>query len=360
MSIRLISFSGIRNLIDTEIEPSQNLNLIYGDNGSGKSSFLESISILSTGKSYRAKKLAHCFSYKTDKMLIKAVIEDKVLGKAHIENFRMLESQQIMKINDVPVGTQAEVAHWLPIQQIDPTAFSLLSGAPEKRREFMDWGLFHVEQSFFPKWKLLRQQLKQRNVILKNKDKEFLQQWTSSFCLTSEQINESRKKYLQEFKPIFLKMCESLGIGDDLSLKFHQGWDENKSLQEILLRQEERDLQLGYTQSGPHRAEMKLKSQGFAASEVLSRGQQKLTVLALKLAQSELFYKQSGRKSIYLIDDLSSELDEKHMSLLFQYFAQLNCQIFITSIKKEDLIKNAQTDKTKLFHVEQGIIKQET
>lgn len=359
MSIRFLSFSGIRNLADTEIEPSQDLNLIYGDNGSGKSSFLESISILATGKSYRAKKLANCFSYQTGKMLISAKLEDKVLGQAHIENLRMLESQQIMKVNDVPVGSQAEVAHWLPIQQIDPSAFTLLSGAPEKRREFMDWGLFHVEQSFFSKWKLLKQQLKQRNIILKNRDKDFLKQWTASFCSTSEEINESRKQYLQNFEPIFLKMCENLGIGDELSLKFYQGWDESKSLQEILIRQEERDLQLGYTQSGPHRAEMKLKSHGFLASEVLSRGQQKLTVLALKLAQSELFHKQSGRKSIYLIDDLSSELDEKHMNLLFQYFGQLNCQIFITSIKKEDLIKNAQTDKTKLFHVEQGIIKQE-
>lgn len=359
MSIHFLSFSGIRNLIDAEIEPSTKLNLIYGDNGSGKSGFLESISILSTGKSYRAKKLAHCFSYKKNKMLIKAKVEDKILGEACIENLRMLEAQQIMKINEVPVGSQAEVAHWLPIQQIDPTAFSLLSGAPEKRREFMDWGLFHVEQSFFPKWKLFKQQLKQRNIILKNKDREFLEQWTASFCSTSEQINDSRKKYLQDFKPIFIKMCDSLGIGDELTLKFYPGWDESKSLQEILTRQEERDMQLGYTQSGPHRAEMKLKSHGFLASEVLSRGQQKLTVLALKLAQSELFYKQSGRKSIYLIDDLSSELDEKHMNLLFEYFAQLDCQIFITSIKKEDLIKNAHIDKAKVFHVEQGKIKQE-
>lgn len=359
MSISLISFSGIRNLSDTEIEPSKNLNLIYGDNGSGKSSLLESIGLLATGKSYRAKKIKHCFSFDVEKMCINMKIEDDAFGHAFIESLRNIDAQQIIRINSTPVGSQAEVAHWLPVQQIDPSTFSLLSGPPERRRELMDWGLFHVEQSFFSIWKLFKQQLKQRNILLKSKDEEFLSQWTSSFCITAEDINKKRKQYLQNFEPIFLQMCKKLGIGDDLNLKFHAGWDESKSLQEILARQEERDLQLGYTQSGPHRAEIRLTSNGFAASEILSRGQQKLAVAALKLAQSELFYQQTNRKPIYLIDDLASELDEKHIRLLFHYFVELDCQAFITSVKREDLIDNCQTKKIKVFHVEQGTIQEE-
>ncbi len=360
MSIKSLSFSGIRNLNNTELKPATALNLIYGDNASGKSSLLESIALLATGKSFRAKKIRHCFSYGEEKMLIKASIQDNVLGDAEIESLRNIQAQQIMRINDEAVGTQAEVAHWLPIQQIDPNTFTLLSGPPEKRREFIDWGLFHVEQTFFAKWKLFKQQLKQRNLLLKNKDNEFLSQWTHSFCNVAEEINNKRKIYLQEFEPIFLDMCANLGVNADIDIKFYAGWDSSKELEHILLKQQERDLQLGYTQSGPHKAEIKLTANGFSASEVLSRGQQKLAVAALKLAQSDLFYKQTERKPIYLIDDLSSELDETHIRLLFNYFAELDCQIFITSVKKEDLVNNCQTKDFKLFHVEQGIIKPET
>lgn len=360
MSIEFISFSGVRNLTDTEMMPTENLNLIYGDNGAGKSSLLETIGLLATGKSFRAKKIKHCFSYGEDKMLIKAKIQDKVLGEADIESLRNTQAQQIMRINQQAVGTQAEVAHWLPIQQIDPNTFTLLSGPPERRREFIDWGLFHVEQSFFTKWKLFKQQLKQRNVLLKNQDDEFLAQWTTSFCTVAEEINEKRNQYLKEFEPIFLDMCERLGVNAQLKVKFYAGWDSSKELAAILLKQQERDLQLGYTQSGPHKAEIKITADGYAASEVLSRGQQKLTVVALKLAQSDLFYRQTQRKPIYLIDDLSSELDTNHIRLLFNYFAQLNCQIFITSVKKEDLVNNCQNANFELFHVEQGVIKSET
>ena len=111
---------------------------------------------------------------------------------------------------------------------------------------------------------------------------------------------------------------------------------------------------LGYTQSGPHRAELRIKCDKQPAAEILSRGQQKTVVSALKIAQGSLFQQESGRQTIYLVDDLASELDEKHRFALCKLLEDLKCQVFITSIDKEKLTDVWKPVASKVFHVEHG------
>ena len=117
---------------------------------------------------------------------------------------------------------------------------------------------------------------------------------------------------------------------------------------------------LGYTQSGPHRAELRIRCGKLQAVEVLSRGQQKTVVAALKIAQGYLFQHESGRQPIYLVDDLASELDQSHRLALCQLLEDLKCQVFITSIEKEKLTDVWQPVASKVFHVEQGTIIEES
>ena len=119
-------------------------------------------------------------------------------------------------------------------------------------------------------------------------------------------------------------------------------------------------MALGYTQAGPHRAELRIKVDKQPAAEILSRGQQKTVVAALKIAQGALFQQETGRRTIYLVDDLASELDEKHRFALCKLLEDLKCQVFITSIDKEKLTDIWQPVASKVFHVEQGQVSEDS
>ena len=129
---------------------------------------------------------------------------------------------------------------------------------------------------------------------------------------------------------------------------------KNKSCSEVLNRQQERDLVLGYTQAGPHRAELRIKVDKQPAAEILSRGQQNRGRSAEDCTGCAVSSR-NGRRTIYLVDDLASELDEKHRFALCKLLEDLKCQVFITSIDKEQLINCWHPQQSKVFHVEQAI-----
>jgi len=145
---------------------------------------------------------------------------------------------------------------------------------------------------------------------------------------------------------------------DGLALSYYRGWDKERSLVDVLTDSLIRDQQLGHTQAGPQRADLRLRLAGNNAADILSRGQQKLVVCALHIAQGYLLT-QAGRSScVYLVDDLPSELDEQHRRALCRLLEGLGCQVFITCVEPEALRDNWQADtKVALFHVEQGQIK---
>jgi DNA replication and repair protein RecF len=358
MPIRHLRISGVRNLQPLVFDPHPNVNFIYGDNGSGKTSILESIALMASGKSFRTSQLKHVMSHEHDRIEMRVGIEDPDRGDCEMESLRLRGGDHLLKLNGSILTSQAEAAHWLPVQIIEPNTFKLLSGSPEERRAFIDWGVFHVEQGFMEQWKTFRKHLKQRNAVLKQKQAEWLDVWNSGFIEGAEAIDTQRQAYLARFKPEFIRILNELDPAISVTLAYYPGWEKDSQLTDILERQQERDMVLGYTQSGPHRAELRIKCDKQPAAEILSRGQQKTVVAALKIAQGSLFQQESGRQTIYLVDDLASELDEKHRFALCKLLEELKCQVFITSIDKEKLTDVWKPISSKVFHVEHGDLKQ--
>lgn len=354
MPIRQFSVSGLRNLKPLIMSPHPNVNFIYGSNGSGKTSILEAITLLASGKSFRTHQLKHVLAFGSDRIETRSDVSDPILGDGRIDCLRTRQSETLLKMNGSVLTNQAEAAHWLPVQVIDPTTFRLLSGSPEDRRSFIDWGVFHVEHSFIECWKRFKQQLKQRNSALKQQDHEWLTIWTEGFIEAADQVNEYRQSYVERFLPVFHKYLQRMDTDFEVDIQYYPGWDKQLTLSEALKKQQERDLQVGFTQSGPHRAELKIKIGKVSAVEVLSRGQQKTVVAAMKLAQGSLFQRETQRAPIYLVDDLASELDEKHRFALCRLLEELNCQTFITSIDKEKMTDVWKPESSKVFHVEHG------
>jgi len=130
-------------------------------------------------------------------------------------------------------------------------------------------------------------------------------------------------------------------------------------LADVLASSLERDRSLGHTQSGPQRADLRLKVGNHNAAEVLSRGQQKLVVCALRIAQGHLVSETKRGQCIYLVDDLPSELDAQHRLALCKLLEQLNCQVFITCVDSS-ILQEGWHEQTpvSMFHVEHGQITQ--
>jgi DNA replication and repair protein RecF len=362
MPIRQLNIQGVRNLAPLDITPSPLVNFIYGDNGSGKTSVLEAIHLLAAGKSFRSTQVKQVLSHEQDRCEILIRIADAVDVCAPLRDLfhlRLKNGDHLFRLDDSLLSAQSQVAALLPVQVIEPNTFRLLSGSPEDRRQFLDWGVFHVEASFIDEWRLFRQTLKQRNSALKQNEPEWLDVWNQGFIESSLKIDQFRKQYLKQLAEQFQQTLHSLDPELDVRLNYYPGWERDSDLAQILERQKERDIQLGYTQAGPHRAELRITVNKIPAAEVLSRGQQKTVVSALKLAQGIVFKQQTGRAPIYLVDDLASELDARHRLALCQVLEDLKCQVFITSIEKNQLMDGWAPADFKVFHVEHGQIQEE-
>ena len=215
-----------------------------------------------------------------------------------------------------------------------------------------------MEHLFLGYWRHTLKSLQQRNSLLKKQaSAEEISPWTQELARYGELIDQLRDSYLQRLAPVFEQMLEALIPLKDLQLTYERGWNKDKPLAKVLEESLTRDLYIGHTGFGPHRAELKFTINKLDASQVLSRGQQKLLVCALKLAQGSLLAQEKNQQCIYLIDDLPSELDRKNRQKVCRLLEELGSQVFISCVEAEDLIscwENIQ--ERRLFHVKHGKI----
>jgi DNA replication and repair protein RecF len=246
------------------------------------------------------------------------------------------------------------------LQVINSDSFNLLLGSPGHRRQFLDWGVFHVEHQFHGVWQRFQRVLKQRNSLLRHgkiSDAE-LYPWDRELSEAGEVVDEQRARYFEDFEPLFQRLLPRLSpdLGG-MELRYRRGWDKNSPLQKALDGSAKADREQGFTHVGPQRADIKVLVDGHAASEILSRGQQKLVVCALKLAQGQLLTQRKGRSCLYLVDDLPAELDRQHCRRVAEVLMELDTQVYITCIDTEELAgawPEEWLGNSAMFHVEHG------
>jgi DNA replication and repair protein RecF len=186
-----------------------------------------------------------------------------------------------------------------------------------------------------------------------------LRAWTAEFSARSEEVDAYRRAYLGKLGPYFQQVLTTLipGMANAIELVYQRGWDGEAELLSILARTQELDRKYGATQSGPHRAEIAIRHNGVRASELLSRGQAKLLVIALKISQGQLLANTSGYQCIYLADDLAAELDQKNRATVLSLLVSQKAQLFLTGVNKSDLLEGIDSSLLPAtFHVERGTI----
>lgn len=363
MLIRRLDISGIRNLLPVILDDIGSVNIFFGLNGAGKTSVLESVHMLSSARSFRSHKLNPLINNSQDKCVVYGEIRVGLDGyqPVGVERFKARGSGRsgTIKVAGQTVGSAAVLAENLPVQVISSDTFKLLEGAPIVRRQFIDWGVFHVEQSFHSVWKKVQRGLKQRNSLLRHGriDDQQLQAWTLDIVKYSENLDRLRQTYFDNFLPVFEDLLKRLVDLPDLSISYYRGWDKDRDLAEIYNESAPREIEKGYTIVGPHRADLKIKYKSMVAAEVLSRGQQKLVVCAMRVSQGLLLSRITGKKCVFLVDDLPSELDHNHRAALCGLLEEIECQVFLTCVDWKDVVSYwSPENKVKVFHVEHGKI----
>lgn len=354
-----LNIHNIRNLQHVGLEPGPHFNVFCGDNGSGKTSLLEAIYYLGFGRSFRTRLHNRVINHQEQSCTVHAQIQHETTQlSVGVQKSRSGESQIKLSGEQVTLNTIADL---LPLQLIYPDGHKLLNAGPQNRREFLDWGVFHVEHSFFQLWQRAQRALKQRNQVLKQTNVRYadVSVWDQELITVSPLIHEARKRFLEDLIPIISEMLDTMQLKFNLDINYFAGWDDQKELADIYKTVFPRDQQLGYTQYGPHKANISLKSSNKPAHDVLSQGQQKMVIYALKLSQSKLLHKIRNKPSIYLIDELPAELDQYKRKRLTALMADLSSQVFITGIEPESLQTFTETPGAKLFHVEHGQIKEQ-
>lgn len=358
VAVERLKIQQLRNLMAVDISPSSQVNLFFGENGSGKTSVLEALYILGLGRSFRSHKHKSLINRESvDFTLFSSLKSDK--GSVALGISRNIQGELLLKANGETVAAVADLANFLPLQLINADSFLLLEGGPIQRRQFLDWLVFHVEPRFFPLWKNQQTCLKHRNSLLRHDriDEQQLNIWDSELILLTDKIDQYRSKVFDLFLHQLQLLINDFIQMDGLTVGYYPGWSKDRTYAEVLATSRERDIAHGLTHFGSHRADLKIYLQSLAAAEVLSRGQQKLLVCAMKVAQGLVFQAVTGRKAIYLIDDLPAELDDKHREKLVFWLDKMQTQVFITGVKELDLRRLWSVDRDKqikVFHVEQG------
>lgn len=357
MSVEKLITKSFRNLKSQSLYFNADLNFILGDNGSGKSSLLEAIFFLGHGKSFRTNKAESMVHYNSNEFIVSIKSYSNMqLGIARNIEKGITE----IKLNGDKLSRLSDLAINFAVQIITPESFKLFFGGPKERRRFFDLGMFHVKHQFSNYWRDFSKVLKHRNACLRNKQQHnMLSYWTEQFCLLSQQIANERNDYLLKLKSELLIWLELLlpDIGNDISVQYLQGWNQKKELSDVLKANLEKDIELGYTSSGAHKFDIRFNIGRSPIENTLSRGQQKLFLLALTLAQAKLIENVKRVKPILLIDDVGAELDFQSRTALSTAIERLDCQIIISAIEKTVLEPIIPSDNNyKMFHVKQGEI----
>ncbi len=353
MHIAELEIDSLRILAEVRCTLDAATNLFQGSNGAGKTAILESIHLLATGRSFRSGGPRGLIRHGDSTLRVRIKLDSGLwlaLERSTTGGFRGRRGTD-------SVRRMSDLAKELPVQLLLPDAADLIFGSPDLRRSALDWGLFHVEQRFRELSSEYNQALRQRNALLRKSqlsgvrpDPE-LAVWTHKVAEVGERVTTLRGVYVSRLAATFGSVLRNLSPDLDLSIDYQAGHVPGsllKQLDEDTLR----EIKLGTTRFGPHRADLRIRALDRVAGSVLSRGQGKIAAFAIRLAQAQDLNDLRGISPVFLVDDLGAELDKAHNERLFVALRRLKSQVLATTA----LEQLPWGSDWQVFHVEQGVV----
>ncbi len=354
MSVALLRGENLRLYKKFQIEPHPVLNLIVGDNAAGKTSLLEALFLTARGRSFRAQNLAEvCGPAQAG---WNAFAETRNQTDIHKLGIGWTRDGTEMRLDQIKGVRIAEVVKAMPLQLIEPLSHRLLEEGPSYRRSFVDWGVFHVEHRFLEVWRRCQRALKQRNKSLREAlPGKAVSAWNRELVESSIELTAMRQAHVAEAAPIFQKEVADMLEQGRARLEWNQGWPADQDYAELLERNLAQHQRLGTTVQGPHRAELKITLADAKAKGRVSRGQQKMLVSAMVLAQAQVLRVHGVSAPVLLLDDFASELAPEFQNRLANALSRYPGQKFVTAFSMPDAFADGDS---KMFHVEHGTVRQ--
>jgi DNA replication and repair protein RecF len=354
MSLGTFRAERFRCLTAVEIELDPSANLFVGPNASGKTSLLEAAFFLSRGRSFRSRRREALIAQGADSFLVTGATSGS-MGAVAL-GVQAGRTATEWHVGGAVAGGIADLAEQFPAQVIDPEIHKLLEEGPGRRRRFLDWGVFHVEQGFLPTWRRYHQALRQRNAALKQDAGDAdLAAWEQELAVTGEALVTQRDRYLARLAAPLAEIGAGL-LDSPITLLHHAGWDRDGGLLDALASHRARDRRYRATQLGPHRGDVSVLIGNIPAKDHVSRGQQKLVAAALMLAQLEVQEQERPGRSALLLDDPAAELDQDNLARLMDRVRKLPAQLWVTSLKPDI---GSLIGSVRMFHVKHGDVRRQ-
>ena len=344
MPLQRLHLKNFRLFQDKTLKFSDGINLILGENGSGKTTVLESLNILLTGNSFRAKETKECIH--SDKefynVSAKGIFKGKDLSLVVENNHnKRLFSKRMLG------GLSVKKGELYFLQVVIAKNLKMIDGEPEIRREFFNDLMFHVKPEIKKLHNAYQKALKQRNRSLKKRlSNSEVSLWSKKLSALGLELSLEQYNFFKIFKEHTLESMEknvsndSFNYLDKLSLTFSKGWERSKKLEESLFESLVRDKALGYTSKGPHRMDYTFTVDNKKASSNLSRGQLKILILLVFLSSIKLLKDLVDTEILLMIDDLGSELDLNNLTSIVMKILESENQIILTGIEGEEMHKS--------------------
>lgn len=359
MFITSLKMQDFRNLQDTEIKPSMDINVIFGENAQGKTNLIEGIWLFSGNKSFRGAR---------DKELItlgreKSRMEIEFFSEEREQTAEIIiDVKRRATLNGVELKSVSSLSESIHSVVFSPEHLSLIKEGPKNRRNFLNTAILGLYPSYADIFKKYVRAMQQRNSILKdigryNSLYMFLEDYENILATLGARIISIRKRYLERLREYIPEIYEGISGGTEtLSVEyFSEFGDSREELLKALEGKRQEDIMNRTTSVGPHRDDIVFKINGLNAKNFGSQGQQRSIVLALKMAEAELINAVTGEKPIILLDDVLSELDEKRQNYLLNNIRDR--QVFITCC--ENSIES-KMKKGKSFKIANGRIEEKS
>lgn len=348
MPLESLQIRSLRCIEDLQLQTHARWNWLVGANGAGKSTVLEALHILGTGQTWRHGPRNLLRDGKSE-YLLSARMPDHFLA------LRRRGEEREIRYDGESIRSAWELLDIMPLQSLHSENSHFVAGSAEDRRRIMDWGIYYVDAHYGQIFREYRRALAQRNAWLKQPHGQ--SPWDTALAEAGESIQQRRQDYLLRVEAHLHKLWAAWsGSADTLSLHVQSGWKEGLTLRESLLRDLGSDREMGYTHSGPHRANLVFRIRQKLALDILSRGQLRVLGLAYRIAQLCLIQESGYQLPVILIDDFAAELDQSARIWWMDQLNRLGVQVF-AAVTATDQIPAGEAGKQ--FYLAHGQLEKE-
>ncbi len=331
-------------------EPVDGITVIYGKNGSGKTSLLEGVHFCALTKGLGGALDSECLSFSSDYFLLDGSFRSDHDAPVTVKVIYKKEKEKQIIVNNSEVKPFSQHIGRIPCITFSPAEMVIVNGSPAERRRFIDNAISQTNRQYLDDLLAYRRVLLQRNALLvqlsdkKSVHRAMLSLWTEQLSMHAASIVSGRVQFITAFNERFRKLYSHFSVDEEpgISYRCSLGIIKNESSTELLTslflakfqQTERQEIFRAQTLTGPHRDDLSFFLNDKEIKKYASQGQLRTFLIGLKLTQHQLFFELLGEKPVCLLDDIFSELDASRIAALFTLLETFG-QTMITSTEKK-------------------------